>query len=373
MILPIVAILFLVIFPNIVLVCEFGNYLFLLSSVLIIGSVIALLLSYRIRLIRLIYTLVLFFEVPKFNLAVAVLVGGQIERFLPGAYNILVILAIIADICFILIVFYGFFFGWKHLVLRPYSFTFKDLPQGFDGFRIIQISDLHLGSFMTRTEFIEKLVDKINKIGGDLIVFTGDIINLSPYELPPFKDILSKIKGSKGLPVYAVLGNHDYCIYGRFSEEDRLKAVEQVCENIKDLGWKLLMNESEIVKNNDDSIAIVGVENDSPHYDCSHGDLQKAQQGLPEGIFKVLLSHDPTFWRKEVLPHSDIQLTLSGHTHAMQLKIGSFTPSKWRYPEWGGSFTAKGRKLLVSLGIGGSVAFRFGAWPEIDILTLKRG
>ena len=134
----------------------------------------------------------------------------------------------------------------------------------------------------------------------------------------------------------------------------------------------LLMNENRIIHNGCDSIALIGVENDGLPPFPERGDLMKAQKGLPDGIFKILMSHDPTHWHRKVLPDTDIDLTLSGHTHAMQLKIGNFSPSMFVYPEWGGLYTDGARLLYVSTGTGGNIAFRWGAWPEIDVITLKK-
>ena len=205
----------------------------------------------------------------------------------------------------------------------------------------------------------------------DLIVFTGDLVNSAPSELDPFGEVLSRLEAPDG--VFSVLGNHDYCEYNRYETSDgAARNLALLKQRERQFGWRLLLNEHRLIRRDRACIALVGVENDSRPPFPSRGDLKRAMDGLPEGMFKVLLSHDPTHWRREVLPTTDIQLTLSGHTHAMQLKIGGFSPSAWSYPEWGGLYREGERILLVSLGVGGTVPFRLGAWPEINAITLER-
>ena len=138
------------------------------------------------------------------------------------------------------------------------------------------------------------------------------------------------------------------------------------------MGWRLLLNDNYILRRGNDSIAIVGVENDGNPPFPALGDLPKAQRGLQNSCFRILLSHDPTHWRRRVLPETRTPLMLAGHTHGMQLKIGSFSPSEWFYPEWGGPYYEGERALYVSLGAGEVLLpFRIGAWPEINLITLK--
>ena len=137
------------------------------------------------------------------------------------------------------------------------------------------------------------------------------------------------------------------------------------------MGWDLLLNENRVIRRGDDSIAIVGVENDGTPPFPSYADMNKALENLQDETYKVLLSHDPTHWRREILPQSNIDLTLSGHTHAMQLRLAGFSPSMWAYPEWGGTYYDGERALHVNTGTGSNVAFRLGAWPEITVVTLQ--
>lgn len=264
---------------------------------------------------------------------------------------------------------YGVAFGWKRLTVKQVEISSDELPGSFDGYRIVQITDLHLGTFGRNTRYMRRLAEQIERLSPDLILFTGDLVNLSADELEPFGEVLASLRARDG--VVSVLGNHDYCLYKHYDDEhgaardtERIKLFE------REAGWQLLLNDHIDVVRGCDTISVIGVENVGRPPFPSQGDLRRAMEGIPEGRFKVLLSHDPTHWRDEVLPSTDIQLTLSGHTHGMQLKIGGFSPSSWIYPEWGGLYTEDGRYLHVSTGAGGNLPFRFGAWPEIVEITL---
>lgn len=274
---------------------------------------------------------------------------------------------------------YGFFFGWRRIVVRKAVCESELLPQSFDGYRILQLSDLHIGTFLKNKSFIRKLVNVVNEQHADLIVFTGDLVNVRADEVRPFVSDLSKMVSKDG--VLSVMGNHDYCEYGQDHSEEYKKRNQNVLHYFeRKMGWRLLDNEHVTIgrlrqangENISESIAVIGVENISKPPFPDYGNLAVAMGELPKGMFKVLLSHDPSHWRRGVLHKTDIALTLSGHTHAGQLKIGKFSPSKWAYNEWGGKYTEGNSMLYVSTGVGGTVPFRFGAWPEINIITLKR-
>ncbi|GAB6982307.1 metallophosphoesterase [Prevotella dentasini] len=286
---------------------------------------------------------------------------------------------------------YGFFFGWRRIVVKTATCESELLPPLFDGYRILQMSDLHIGTFRQNPGFIDKLVRLVNEQQADMVAFTGDLVNLHADELLPFVGRLSQIKAPDG--VYSIMGNHDYCEYGM--ETTRLRGRQQngnrrketkahrnqaVLEYLEEkMGWRMLMNENVVISRPSaadgaekaESIAVIGVENIGKPPFKSMGNLPEAMNGLTEGTFKILLSHDPTHWRHGVLHQTDIALTLSGHTHAGQLKLGKFSPAKWAYNEWGGKYTEGGSMLYVSLGLGGTVPFRFGAWPEVNVITLR--
>ena len=266
---------------------------------------------------------------------------------------------------------YGFTFGVRHIAVRHTTLAFDNLPAAFDGYRIVHFSDLHTGSFGRDTRFVRRLVDRINRQNADAVMFTGDIINSTYEELIPFDSVLSQIQARDG--VYSVIGNHDYSEYHRWpTAGGAARSLAEVKRSERSYGWNLLMNEHRIVTRGGDSIAIAGVENAGRPPFPSKGDLQRAVGSLPDRMFKILLSHDPSHWRAEVLPQSDVALMLAGHTHAMQFRLWGFSPSSWSYDEWGGEYDEGGRKLFVSTGAGGTAPFRFGAWPRIDVLTLRR-
>lgn len=271
----------------------------------------------------------------------------------------------------LLLMVYGFFFGWRHLVVRSATCNSPLLPQSFDGYRVVQLSDIHIGTFLRNRSFIDKMVRAVNAQRPDLVVFTGDLVNVSAQEVIPFQHALKQIQARDG--VFSVMGNHDYCEYGEDKSESNIRKNQTVLKYLEQkIGWRLLMNEHVTLQRDGASIELVGVENISRPPFPDYGDLEKALEGTVPGAFKILLSHDPSHWRRNVLRKTDIALTLSGHTHAGQFSLGRFSPAKWAYSEWGGKYTEDGAMLYVSMGIGGTVPFRLGAWPGIDVIQLKR-
>ena len=267
---------------------------------------------------------------------------------------------------------YGSFFGITRFEVKEVEYSSPRLPDGFDGYRIVQLSDIHIGSWQGRQKSIQKLVDMANGQKADLIVFTGDLVNQQSHELDAFAPILSQLHAPDG--VYSILGNHDYGTYYRWkSPKEESANLDYLLRQEGAMGWTMLNNDHAIVRHNGDSIALVGVENDGEPPFSQFADLPKALRGT-DGMFKILLSHNPTHWRREVLPQSDIDLMLAGHTHAMQAIFFGHSLAELMYPEWGGMYTEDGRSLYVNIGIGYvGLPFRFGAWPEITVITLKKG
>ena len=266
---------------------------------------------------------------------------------------------------------YGAFFGTENFQIRETTILSKDLPKGFENYRIVQISDIHCGSWAGDTKALQKAVNLINAQEPDLIVFTGDLVNNVATELDEFMPVLSQLKARDG--VYSVLGNHDYAMYIPWeSPEKKEQNLIALKQKQADMNWILLNNRHVKLYQNGDSIAIIGVENCGRPPFPNYAKFPEAMEGT-EGMFKILLSHDPSSWRREVLPETDIQLTLSGHTHAMQTKIFGFSPAVWVYPEYEGLYTEGGQMLYVNIGLGHLMyPLRLGAWPEITLLTLKR-
>ena len=266
---------------------------------------------------------------------------------------------------------YGAFFGTENFQIRETTILSKDLPKGFENYRIVQISDIHCGSWAGDTKALQKAVNLINAQEPDLIVFTGDLVNNIATELDEFMPVLSQLKARDG--VYSVLGNHDYAMYIPWeSPEKKEQNLIALKQKQADMNWILLNNRHVKLYQNGDSLALIGVENCGRPPFPNYAKFPEAMEGT-EGMFKVLLSHDPSSWRREVLPETDIQLTLSGHTHAMQTKIFGFSPAVWVYPEYEGLYTEGKQMLYVNIGLGHLMyPLRLGAWPEITLLTLKR-
>ena len=245
------------------------------------------------------------------------------------------------------------------------------LPASFDGYRVIHISDIHLNSFAGRERALQRAVDKINALNPDVVLFTGDLVSLGHWELDGMQDILAGVRAKDG--VFSVLGNHDSSEYHRWpSKQEQAEAVEMLKRRQRDMGWRLLLNENEPIARGVDTISIIGVENISgDRHFRTYGDLAQAMQGA-DGAYKILLSHDPSHWRKEVVGKSDIDLMLAGHTHAMQIMFFGWSPSSLIYDEWGGLYSEGEQNLYVNRGLGQTVfKARIGAMPEITLLELK--
>ena len=265
---------------------------------------------------------------------------------------------------------FGGIMGKEHFQVRNVTIQSEDIPKGFDGYRIIQLSDIHIGSWAGNPEAIQKAVNMINEQQADLIVFTGDLVNNLASELDEFIPILSQMKAKEG--IYSVLGNHDYSLYIHWEkQEDQQANLDSLKSKEASMGWKLLNNQHVKLYHQGDSIALIGVENSGRPPFPDYANLKEAIQGT-EGMFSILLSHDPSHWRREVLPDTDIHLMLAGHTHAMQTKLLGFSPSRFVYPEYEGLYEEDGQMLYVNIGLGYLMfPMRLGAWPEITLITLK--
>lgn len=266
---------------------------------------------------------------------------------------------------------YGTLVGKHRFEVKEVTFRSPRLPEAFDGYRIVQLSDMHIGSWQNNTRALRKMVELVNAQNPDLIVFTGDLVNNRAVELDGCEEILAGLHARDG--VYSILGNHDYGTYYHWkTKKDQALNLDDLEKRQADMGWILLNNAHTILRSGNDSIALIGVENEGEPPFSQHGDLPKAMQGTGN-LFKVLLSHNPTHWRREVLPQSDVDLMLAGHTHAMQLSVGHHSPSSFVYPEWGGMYNEGERGLYVNVGVGFiGLPFRFGAWPEITVITLRQ-
>ena len=324
--------------------------------------------------------------------------GMTVSEALPGRRKFISQLALgIAAIPFAGFL-YGIFKGKYDYRVIKHTMFFDDLPAAFDGFKLTQISDIHAGSFDNK-EKIEYAVDLINKQKSDVILFTGDIVNAVAEEMHPWIDTFKRMEANDGL--YSVLGNHDYGFYAYETQEEILENHRKIEEVHKSIGFTLLQNEKKTFERNGEKLHILGVENwgASRHFP-KRGSLRKASEGVVDGEFNILLSHDPSHFdykemeirkREKEDPtvitdepniinfEKKIQLTLSGHTHGMQFGIEipflnfKWSPVKYRYPRWAGLYEEAGKYLHVNRGFG-VLAFpgRVGIWPEITVIELKK-
>ena len=267
---------------------------------------------------------------------------------------------------------YGTLVERNRFEVKEVVLEFDDLPQSFDGYRIVHLSDIHARSFSRRAKQMQKAVDMINGTDPDLVAFTGDLITLVPEELGIITPALGRIKAKDG--VFSVLGNHDYCMYSDLPSEAKEKHLEELIAREISLGWNLLLNEHKVLHRGLDSIVVVGVENtSSSHFFPSNGDLKKASEGT-EGAFRIVLTHDPLHWESEILGQY-YPLTLSGHTHAMQLSLFGWSPSSLMFKHNKGLYTSDSgtQSLYVNVGLGETIfPARIGARPEITLITLKK-
>jgi hypothetical protein len=260
--------------------------------------------------------------------------------------------------------------------VRTSKIKLSNLPSSFKGLKIVQISDFHIGSFISE-EPVLKVVEIINKLEADVVVFTGDLVNEIAEEALPYLHLLKNVKANMG--VFSILGNHDYGDYFYQPDEiEKKEANKNLMKKIyKDIGWKLLLNEHAVLTKGDDKLVLLGVENwgDKGRFQ-KYGDITKAKMGTNEEDCKILLSHDPSHWEAKVLPeHKDIALTLSGHTHGMQFGIEipgfKWSPSKYMYPQWAGLYKKAEQYIYVNRGIG-FIGYpgRVGILPEITLIEL---
>lgn len=344
----------------------------------------------------LMWMLYIYFSIylPKFLYLITVGIGWLIGKCVAKYKTRIGHIARIAGIVFALGLFVtmwvGTFYTRRHIDVEKVEIFSPKLPDSFDGYKIVQFSDAHVGTWGDDTTFVAKLVKEINSLNPDLVVFTGDIVNQSTAELEPFLKTFSKIKAKDG--VISVLGNHDYGDYMHWnSEEEHIANNQLLTRWEKEMGWDLLNNDYRYISNVNDSIVVIGVENWGEPPFRQYGKLKEAylptgnsKSDLNDGKYKILLSHNPEHWNQEVTDISNINLTLSGHTHAMQAEINLFgwkwSPAELRYPFWGGLYDREndnGEKcyLYVNIGCGEvGIPARFGvAYPELTEITLRSG
>ena len=268
----------------------------------------------------------------------------------------------------------GIIFGKYRHTVRKVKLRFKNLPENFKGYKIVQISDVHSGSFFNPQK-LQKAIDLINEQDADVVLFTGDMVNNYADEFKPFIPLFKSIKAKDGK--FSILGNHDYGDYGAWnSREEKAQNIPTLKNYQAEAGFKMLRNENIALEKNGEKIYLLGVENWGIKPFPQYGDLDKALKGVPEDAIKVLMSHDPTHFDEVVKKHkTHVHLTLSGHTHGMQfgldLKNIKWSPVKFKYKKWADLYESEGKYLYVNRGFG-VIAYpgRVGINPEITVIEL---
>ena len=275
---------------------------------------------------------------------------------------------------------YGYWFGRKQLRVIETTYNSLQVPSVFNGYKIVHISDLHLSSFADSHAFLQRIIDTINAQQPDLICFTGDFVGFGVEEAIPFTNILRQLHAKDG--IMSVLGNHDFALYHHgLTDAEKEEKVNQLTAYQRDtLGWKLLRNQSYFIQCDSAYLQIIGVDNTSCQgqgfQTISRGDLMKAIRQLGDEAkgenMQILLSHDPSHWRAEVVPTTDIPLTLSGHTHAGQVRLFGYPLSSLMFTESEGWYHHATQSLHINTGLGCTLPVRLGVPPEITVITLQK-
>ena len=277
---------------------------------------------------------------------------------------------------------YGYWFGRKQLRVTETNYTSTQVPVAFNNYKIVHISDLHISSFADSRAFLQRLIETINAQQPDLICFTGDFVGFGVEEAIPFTDILRQLQAKDG--IMSVLGNHDFALYHHgLTDAEKEEKVNQLTAYQRDtLGWQLLRNQSYLIQRDNAYLQIIGVDNTSCQgqgfQTISRGDLPAAMTSpnslIASSPLKILLSHDPSHWRAEVVPQTDIPLTLSGHTHAGQVRLFGYPLSSLMFTESEGWYHTTlhhtTQSLHINTGLGCTLPIRIGVPPEITVITL---
>lgn len=271
---------------------------------------------------------------------------------------------------------HGIGWGKYKFTLHKKRVSIRNLPASFEGFKIVQLSDAHLGSFAGQQDRIREVIRQINELEPDIMVFTGDMVNNYSHEMSGWISVWKEIRAKYGK--FSILGNHDYGDYSEWpSENAKKKNLQEIIRQEKEMGFEVLMNENQEIRVGEDKIFVAGVENWGKPPFPQHGRLDKALHGIPDKQTTVLLSHDPAHFDYQVLDKTSVDLTLSGHTHGFQLgvEIGKFklSPVQLMYKRWAGLYKVGEQYLYVNRGLG-YLGFpgRVGIWPEITLLELHK-
>ena len=270
-----------------------------------------------------------------------------------------------------LMVGWGSSLGFNKFEVNHIEYASSDIPKAFDGYKIVLFSDAHVGSYQKRnSDVLRQAIDSINAQKPDMIVFTGDLQNIQPSELYPHREVLGSLQAKDG--IYSVLGNHDYASYLGCDEAVKAANDKEIISLQRQMGWTVLLNEHRTIQRDTSSFILAGMENDGDGKRFPQkGDIAKTLDGVADGKFILMLEHDPSAWRRKIIPDGRAQLTLSGHTHAMQFNILGWCPMSLTGKEFWGWYEEGHQKLFVTAGLGGLIPFRLGATGEIVVLTLR--
>lgn len=314
--------------------------------------------------------------IPKLSYALFHFLNFLVNIFIPKRTNMLRWIGVVVAAAIFGLMLEGTLFVSQNYKIDKKEILVDNLAQSFDGYRIVQISDIHLGNWDSEYARIEKAIKKINELKPDLVVFTGDMVNNFKDELNGWAPYFAHIQSSDGN--LAILGNHDYGDYTDWkTPEEKMANLDSIKQGIRNLGFQLLLNENTRIYKNGDSLYVAGVENWGKPPFPKYGNLTQALHGIADTIPVVLLSHDPSHWRAEVLNHKNIVLTLSGHTHAWQFawkwKGKLHSPASRVYPEWDGLYSQGKQYLNVNRGLGyiGIPVRLLDSNPVISLIVLK--
>ncbi len=286
-------------------------------------------------------------------------------------------MGILVSIIPVIGIIHGIGWGRFNFTLHKSKVPIKNLPDDLEGFKIVQLSDAHLGSFAGNEYRLEEVFEQINELEPDIIVFTGDMVNNYSHEMSGWVPVWKKLKARYGK--YSVLGNHDYGDYSEWpTEAAKKRNLQDIIRQQKEMGFDVLMNENRLVNVGSETLQLAGVENWGTPPFPQHGNIEKALQGLNPDLPVILLSHDPDHFEQKIRGmQNNVALTLSGHTHGFQfgVEIGNFkiSPVQLKYKRWAGLYQENDQYLYVNRGLG-YLAFpgRVGIWPEITMIELTK-
>lgn len=324
--------------------------------------------------LHLIYNAILSIDfVFKFSLTFSYLIGFFIKK---DSRAVIYIMGLIMSVGISTSVVYGTLPGRNHLIVNNLFLNFNNLPTDFNGLKILQISDTHLGGFMGSKKLLNKVNNEIDKINPDIILFTGDLVNNFADELDGYKELFLDLTGNR--KCYSILGNHDYGNYSNWkNDSSKIENFNTLVAAHSAFGFVLLNNNHVKLFSGKDSIYLIGVENWGHPPFPQYANLDLAIKGIPENSFKILLTHDPAHWDEVIKERGDVDFTLSGHTHGFQWGIKkagiTFSLSYFVRKNWGGLYKYNNSVLYVNTGLGTvGIPWRINMPAEITVFTLKR-